>query len=365
MHSTFEEILRIEESLLNDTPARMQSVQNQNMLNEDCIRARLEQDPKLQQQLKEYEGLAERAAEKASLLRRQRQDHIAKKVFPEAAGNARNQVLETMEELREAQFKNLANPAIWIDNETADVERIEPDVRFSFLPGMSGGGTPGTDPLPLSRAWGEYTDDTRFNEFQAVVELDTADHFYRCEPGLYASVRFTINFVIDAPAGDWFLVRQIWSPLFGRGLYSWDPGVHPWWAWMFMECHPLGGLGSSPWSPLRLTGSFRQQGRNTTHDWRQYYPIGQPYPHPGYDPWWTLSNNIWDAGVYELPSPFSQNSTASFLIRGAGGGPVTFTINVDLAVHALHKGESDYAAFNGDGFLMFPGLAVFGERIDV
>ena len=102
MHSTFEEILRIEESLLKSTPARMQSVQNQNMLNEDCIRARLEQDPKLQQQLKEYEGLAERAAEKASLLRRQRQDHIAKKVFPEAAGNARNQVLE--------QWRNCGKP---------------------------------------------------------------------------------------------------------------------------------------------------------------------------------------------------------------------------------------------------------------
>jgi hypothetical protein len=365
MHSTFDEILRLEERLLNEPPAQMQSVQNQNLQYEDCIREQLERDPKLRQQIKDYEGLAERAAEKALLLRQQRHDNIAKKVFPEAAGKVRAQALETMEELREARFQKLSNPAIWIDNETADVERVEPDIRFSFLPGMSGGGTPGTDPLPLSRAWGEYTEDTRYNEFQAVVEVSTGDHFYRCEPGLHATVRFTINFVLDPPAGDWFLVRQIWSPLFGRGMYSWDPGAHPWWSWMFMECHGLRGYGS-PWSPLHLSGSFRQEGRNTTHEWHQSYPIGAPYPHPGFDPWWTLSNNIWDAGVYELPGPFSQNSTASLLIRGtgSGGGAITFTINVDLAVHALHKGESDYAAFNGDGFLMFPGLALFGERIE-
>lgn len=287
-------------------------------------------------------------------LRSRHADIIRQRILPREAADARQAAMELIGELREAGFSKLGNPAIWVTHETADVERSEPDIRMSTF---------GINDRRMASAWAAFTEDTRNNEFHARVRLDNDERFYLSGPSIYAAVRVEIRFVLDPPEGHWFLVDRIWSPLMGRGTFNWVNGVHPWWSVALIERHGLLGYGR-PYAPLGLTGSFTQDGRNATHTWSFTYETGDPVPHPGFEPGYMPT---WDGGVFALPDAFSQVDDASFLIRGraSGGRAVTFTIRIGLGVAARHVLEEDEASFRDEGFLMFPGLAVFGERIDL
>lgn len=257
-----------------------------------------------------------------------------------------------MAETAEARRASSGNPNIWITSDTATVRQLPPEIDHS-LPGIN-------DPRRAS-ASASFVPNSPYNEFNLQVQVDNADRFFLCGGGLtYAMVRMAIEFSLDAPEGNYFLLERIWSPLMGNGTFAWGSGIHPWWSISLIECHGLLGYGD-PFSPLGIRGFFSQEGSGRTFEWGNSFGTGAPYPHPGYEPYDTM---VFDHGAYDMPSYFSQVHDLWFWIRGraSGGGRMTFRIEVTCAVAASHAHEFDAVSFSSPGYLMFPGLLLSGER---